>query len=502
MPSREDGSAGEFFTGEIGSCRPLPPHPDVEFERKRAKRLLKDARAGDAHALRTMALVADGVPRDELQLELAQLAVAREYGFSSWTKLVQYYERWRLLTEVGEKQAHERQFYVSSVKWLMNGQAQRIAIYGQQIATFLPRLFGKRNEDVFASPISEDEARFVIARGRNRSSWDELLRHAHPDVRGRTLEERRAEVAPIEEAKAATPEGQAYRAMREGDLDKLAATLKAHPELRGEFESVYGGRTALMRSALIAEHRDRAKGRPLVDWLIARGAQLQPWLNQSLMYGWGITPDSVDYWVHRGADPDWIAPNGYSVLEHALIRYNIGQSAPATVDALRRHVKSVPQAFWVAAGVGDVRGVANYLDSSGRLTKAARDRRPDLAMFGLTGTPFNPDADDETIIFEAFWIAAINERTNVLAEILDRGFPIDAAPFNSTTLHMAVGCAAFASCEFLLSRGADPDAPQFSNRSPRWMATEVVKDMSPETPESYMAPRRRIAELLAAAPPK
>src|SRR6187399_2043562 len=117
MPSREDQV---FYSGDLGSCRPLPFHLDIEYERKRAKRLLKRARAEDAVALRTMALVAAGTPKEELTLELAQLAVAREYGFSSWLKLTQYYESW-------DRQRRTDQFYAfremrsheHQVKWIL-----------------------------------------------------------------------------------------------------------------------------------------------------------------------------------------------------------------------------------------------------------------------------------------------------------------------------------------------------------------------------------------------
>ena len=72
----------------------LPPSPDFAYERKRAKALLRDARAGDAGAI---ARVAAHLPRlagnpRALKLADAQFVVARERGFESWPKLKAHVE--------------------------------------------------------------------------------------------------------------------------------------------------------------------------------------------------------------------------------------------------------------------------------------------------------------------------------------------------------------------------------------------------------------------------
>ena len=69
---------------------PNSPAPlNLEQQHKRAKDLLRAARAGDAGALaRIRPVRADaGTPSRPLQLADAQLAVAREHGFESWPKL-------------------------------------------------------------------------------------------------------------------------------------------------------------------------------------------------------------------------------------------------------------------------------------------------------------------------------------------------------------------------------------------------------------------------------
>lgn len=76
----------------------LPPSPDLAHLKKQAKRLLKDARAGNPDAaLRFLAALpavrggdAAGLAEAPLKLHDAQSVVAREYGFRSWVELRRY----------------------------------------------------------------------------------------------------------------------------------------------------------------------------------------------------------------------------------------------------------------------------------------------------------------------------------------------------------------------------------------------------------------------------
>jgi ankyrin repeat protein len=79
--------------------RPIPPSPNLEFDRKQAKRLLDDARNDDAEALRRFnAHHPRFAKRVESAIALsdAQLVVAREYGFASWPRWKQFVETRRL----------------------------------------------------------------------------------------------------------------------------------------------------------------------------------------------------------------------------------------------------------------------------------------------------------------------------------------------------------------------------------------------------------------------
>ncbi|HEX4348517.1 MAG TPA: ankyrin repeat domain-containing protein [Vicinamibacterales bacterium] len=66
----------------------LPSHPDLEFQRKRAKELLRAAWRGDGEAVARVAALHPHPPKPEdLKLADAQLVLARGYGFESWAAL-------------------------------------------------------------------------------------------------------------------------------------------------------------------------------------------------------------------------------------------------------------------------------------------------------------------------------------------------------------------------------------------------------------------------------
>lgn len=75
--------------------RPLPARPNLEFEHKQAKKLLKQLHEADQDALaRVHARLRGSSTKkpDEFQLSEAQFTIAREYGFASWPRLVEYFE--------------------------------------------------------------------------------------------------------------------------------------------------------------------------------------------------------------------------------------------------------------------------------------------------------------------------------------------------------------------------------------------------------------------------
>ncbi|MHB1549439.1 MAG: hypothetical protein ACYCX8_11980, partial [Acidimicrobiales bacterium] len=72
----------------------LPSQPNLDHLRHQARRLLRDAQAGDPGALERM-----GAFSTRLTLSAAHLVVAREYGWRSWEALCHYVEALAWITE-------------------------------------------------------------------------------------------------------------------------------------------------------------------------------------------------------------------------------------------------------------------------------------------------------------------------------------------------------------------------------------------------------------------
>jgi hypothetical protein len=109
-----------------------------------------------------------------------------------------------------------------------------------------------------------------------------------------------------------------------------------------------------------------------------------------------MTTEEMQRVLDLGADPNWVPPNGYSVLEHAIWRCWNGE----IVDLIASRLKKPRKAFWIAAGLGDAGAVKEYFDKHGKLKDAARQNRPDFSALGHIPMPSNPAPDDEGIIWK------------------------------------------------------------------------------------------------------
>jgi hypothetical protein len=276
------------------------------------------------------------------------------------------------------------------------------------------------------------------------------------------------------------------------DLAELQRVVEAHPELVTSADRDDFRMSSLLRTAL---EQEKVQGidalRPIVDWLGTQGFDLQHELNVQLCsrMGWRASTEQVRWLLDRGADPSWVAPNGYPVLEHALVRYWNG----AAVDLIAARTKP-HKAFWVAAGLGQVDGVRRYLDASGTPTTAARRLRPDLDVLAMPMMQ-HPDPDDEEILMEAFFVAMLNGRAGVMEYMASRGFPVNSLIYGSPVLHMAMGNAMVDSVESLIRCGADLDLRGWRpNQSAREIARGFFEDNSNDIN------RRRIVELCGMEP--
>src|SRR5262245_11942604 len=203
------------------STRPLPHRPDLEFERKQAKKLLRQLPAGDPEALKRAHAQIGGLEHTEpadLKLAHAQLAIAREYGFASWPRLVEYFTTLARHERSGlSDDTYSPKHWEERAEGVIKGHRIRHAYTGRLLAAFVPRFDGLTLDEVFASDVTMDDARLVVAREARRPGWEALGARARPELNAWT--------------EYASPRMRASRAVEEEDLPTLKDVVTAHPEL-------------------------------------------------------------------------------------------------------------------------------------------------------------------------------------------------------------------------------------------------------------------------------
>jgi hypothetical protein len=332
----------------------------------------------------------------------------------------------------------------------MHAHAHGKSFATHNLAAFIPRFYGQDDAEILSTPITEREAQFVVARLNRFSSWAALLEaHNQPrDADAKSEADARASLV----RRYGEPFADALDAIKRRDIPSLSRAIELYPELLQTRTPDTPG-DSLLRYALLFERQEPGpETRAVSDWLVARGADLAETLNPMLLNRINVSTADVAFLLERGADPNWVPPNGVTVLEYALLRY----WNPEAVDMIAKRV-TPRKAFWIAAGLGDVSGIARYLDRNGKPTSAARRHRPDFIVAGLDNISCRPDADDLEILWEAFAVAGFNQRLGVIDALLDNGFPIDYAPWGSSLLQWANGNRIIALVDHLIKRGArDP----------------------------------------------
>jgi hypothetical protein len=467
---------GETIARDV---RALPNAPSLEYERKEAKALLKQLRAGEADALRRVHATHPVALRnrrpEELKLADAQHVIAREYGFASWPRLVEYFDELERHRNAPRHNSSDNGAQFEDIAQSVIRRHQRgDPIVARELAHFVPRFYKRPIAEILATPITEDEARLVVARERRRVSWDELTERANAS---------RARYDRSMWESETTPFAQARSAMRDRDLDALAALLDDHPELLTPSVIEREWRQTLAGMALSFEYESKtAEARRVTDLLASRGVDVQRELDERLL-GWPQDrgrPETVRWNLDRGANPNWLPPNGITVLEHAIVRYN----SAACVDLIAARV-TPPSALWIAAGLGDVARVRSFVAGNGRLTPEARLNRPDLMAMAVMffGLPPHHEADDLEIMWEAFQIAGWNGRWATMDALLDAGLPVDHAPIAWPLVMEAAGNLLVPLAEYLVSRGADLDRQWPPYESARAFARSHVKN-NPENEDA------------------
>ncbi len=146
----------------------LPSSPDLSFEKKQAKSLLRDCHAGDAAALERLRVHLprlSGAPFD-LSLADAQFVIARERGFESWPKLKAHIEAALPIEECAER-------FLEAIRERKNGVAARLLDAHPQLASFnIFTAAAAGSSDAVANLIRQDSARVLATHGKEE--WPPL----------------------------------------------------------------------------------------------------------------------------------------------------------------------------------------------------------------------------------------------------------------------------------------------------------------------------------------
>jgi ankyrin repeat protein len=349
---------------------------NLEQLRRQAKELAKAARTGDPRAL---ARIGD-LP---VKLASAQTALAREHGFTSWPALVH---------ELAE------QPFRSDLEYY-KGRAEGIAT---------------------VNGVSLASARRDLAQRHGYSSWAGLTRHVTALARGE---------------EPATPFMLAYRAVEDGDRDRLAELLDGHPELvrtRGTNGNDLFGMAGDLES---------------VKLLLERGADV----NRGNDYGWtklhqaGYSNDRTlaELVLAAGARTDLSARgDGGTPLVAALF-----WGHREVVDLLGLE----PRNLRIAAGLGRVDLIDELVGAP-----AAGAHRAFYRPHG--GFPaWEPSDDPHEILDEALVWAANADRVEAIDRLVELGADVEADPYRGTPLAWAAANGRAAAIRRLVELGADPN---------------------------------------------
>jgi ankyrin repeat protein len=350
----------------------------MNFEqlRKQAKELARAARAGDPQAHARMG----DLP---VKLASAQTVLAREQGFSSWPALVHELAEQPFRTDL--------EYY--------EGRAEGIAtVNGVSIAS----------------------ARRDLAQRHGYPSWAGLTKHVTALASG---------------DEQPTPFMLAYRAVEDGDRDRLAELLDVYPELvrtRGTNGNDLLGMAGDLES---------------VKLLLERGADV----NRGNDYGWtklhqaGYSNDRplAELALAAGARTDLSARgDGGTPLVAALF-----WGHREVVDLLGLE----PRNLRVAAGLG----LVDLIDELAG-TPAAGAHRAFYRPHG--GFPaWHPSDDPQEILDEALVWAAKADRVEAIDRLVELGASVEADPYRGTPLAWAAANGRVAAIRRLIELGADPN---------------------------------------------
>jgi ankyrin repeat protein len=413
---------------------------NLEQQKKQARELLRDLRAGNHDALVRLqtrhlrwANVDNASVRQDVALHDAQFVIAREQGFASWTKLKAY----------AEPSPHDRhtRLYVADVQWIndrVHGLMRTRHSAGpaalEQIRNWHPRFEGLSDDQILTAQFTEQDAQLVYAREHGFETWNDLV-------------QRVSLLASASNLDSTEPFLAAFRALEAGDAATLRSLLASYPRLPQE-RGTNGNSLLNLAGSLAA----RTKNLSLFEIVLAAGANV----NEPNDRGW--TPlhqaaysnqcEIANALIARGADLDAEAHgSGGTPLIAALF-----WGHRETADLLGQY-SVAPGNLRVAAGLG------NH-DLLEKCFSGEKTLRPEaLAARGFyrphSGFPdWHPSANAQEVLDEALVWACKSGRANVLPRLIRAGARIDADPYRGTALIWAAVNNQIETVEWLIDHGA------------------------------------------------
>ena len=414
---------------------------NLEQQNGQARELLRAIRAGEAEGLSRLrrphgrwAGVDDATIRQEVSLHDAQSVLAREQGFTSWSKLKAY--------AGPSSDVRHTKLFVADVEWItgrVHGLLRTLQSAGpaaiEQIREWHPAFADLTDDQILQAPFSEGDARLVYAREHGFDTWGDLTnrveRLAQKDV-------------PDDEPFLA-----AFQALLSRDLSKLQTLLRAHPELATERGT--NGNTLLNLAVSLAGKPDGNGSTAAIEALLAHSD-----VNEANDRGW--TPlhqaayanqvDIAALLIARGAALDAEAYGaGGTPLIAALFWGN-----REVADLLGRH-SVAPGNLRAAAGLGIPELVEACFTSERSLFPEAGAARGFYRPHN--GFPdWHPSPAPQEIVDEALVWACKSNRVAVLERLVRAGARLDADPYRGTPLIWAAARDCTETAAWLLDHGA------------------------------------------------
>jgi ankyrin repeat protein len=419
----------------------FPPATTLARAGARATRLLKDVRAGDAGAAARfryhhprLAGMDDAGVREAARMPDARLTVAREFGFSDWTRLRVYLEALAGKRELRHPFETDTQYYRDRAAGMLSvfATAERNAI--RLVRLFHPKFASASESGIRTATLTQADAELIVACEHGFETFEAFADY----------------IAALREKRVSEPFALAFAAIKADERVRLQELLAVHPDLANA-AGTNGNRLLLLAMSF---RRDA-----MVQDLLAAGADPDLPNNK----GWTA--------LHQAAyaDPAGDPAGALATLE-LLLKVGASPFAQAYGDGgtplavalfwghrvlAERLAKPViaPSNLRVAAGLGRRDLMETFFDRNGLRSEAGWHREFHRPHSGFP--PWRPGDAPAEVLAEALTYAARSGRIEAMAFLLARGAAVDAEPYNGTALHWAVARRAVEAATWLIDHGAD-----------------------------------------------